>query len=104
MAAPLLNGTERGEPWPPGVGQVHSRASPSLLGDMIDVRLFPLDPANDPYLLSKTQQAPLSLKLFRAGKESPSVSRAVDPKKQRLCLPGRDGALLRVHKAQKALS
>lgn len=104
MAAPLLNGAERGEPWPPGVGQVHPGASASLLGDMIDVRLFPLDPANDPYLLFKTQQTLLSLKLSRAGKESPSMSRAIDPKKQRLCLPGRGGALLRAHRAQKALS
>lgn len=104
MAASLLNGTESGEPWPPGMGQVHSWVSPSLLGDMIDVRLFPLDPTNDPYLLSKTQQPPLSLKLSRAGKESPFVSRVIDPKKQWFCLPGRDDALLRVCKVQKALS
>lgn len=63
-----------------------------------------LTPANDPYLLSKTQQLPHFLRVSAPGKESLSLSRSIDPSKQRLCLQGSDGALLRVPKAQKALS
>lgn len=63
-----------------------------------------LTPANDPYLLSKTQQLLPFLSVSRAGKESLSLSRSIDPSKQRLCLQGSDGVLLRVPKAQKALS
>lgn len=63
-----------------------------------------LTSANDPYLLFKTQQLPLFLRVSMAGEESLSLSKSIDPSKQRLCLPGSDGALLRVCKAQKALS
>lgn len=63
-----------------------------------------LTPANDPYLLSNTQQLPLFLRVSRAGKESLSLSRSIDLSKQRPCLPGSDGALLRTCKVKKALS